>query len=164
MTRIVRLSGICLVLLILGCATGISRQGRSQITYQGSFAELQTASDEHKGEAVMLGGRVLKTEAHESSSEIVVLQLPLDSSNRPKDGDDSDGRFLIRSEQFMDPAIYQQWRLLTVVGKVSGKEVRSIGGFEYVYPVLEAIELKPWPWGRKTSPSFHFGVGVGTWF
>jgi outer membrane lipoprotein len=58
----------------------------------------------------MLGGRVLKTEARESSSEIVVLQLPLDSSNKPKDGDDSAGRFLIRSEQFLDPAIYQQWR------------------------------------------------------
>jgi outer membrane lipoprotein len=112
----------------------------------------------------MLGGRVLKTEAHESSSEIVVLQLPLDSSKKPKDGDESEGRFLIRSEKFLDPAIYQQWRLLTVVGKVSGKEVRSVGDFDYVYPVLEPIEIKPWPLGRKTSPSLHFGIGVGTWF
>lgn len=164
MIRTVRLPGICLVLFMLGCATGISQQGRSQVTYRGSFTELQAALEEHRGETVMLGGRVLKTKAYPNSSEITVLQLPLDRSNRPQEGDDSEGRFLIRSKEFLDPAIYQQWRQLTVVGRISGKEVRSIGDYEYVYPVLEVIELKPWPWGKKTSPSFHFGIGVGTWF
>jgi len=149
---------------VLGCATGISRQARSQVTYRGSFPALQTASDEHVGKIVMFGGKVIETKTYPSSSEITVLQLPLGSSNRPQDGDRSEGRYLIRSEQFLDPAIYQKGRLLTVVGRLSGSEVRSIGGFEYDYPVLEAIELKPWPQGRKTSPIFHFGIGVGTWF
>jgi outer membrane lipoprotein len=164
MTWTVRVLGICLVLLMLGCATGVSKQARSQVTYYGSFAALQTALDEHVGEVVMFGGKILRTKAYPNSSEIAVLQLPLGSGNRPQDGDHSEGRYLIRSEQFLDPAIYEQGRLLTVVGKLSGSEARSIGGFEYNYPVVEAIELKPWPWARKASPSFHFGIGVGTWF
>lgn len=164
MTWTVRLVGICLVLLMVGCATGVSKQARSQITYYGSFTALQTAPDKHVGEILMFGGKILKTSAYQSSSEITVLHLPLGSGNRPQDGDRSEGRYLIRSEQFLDPAIYQQGRLLTVVGKYSRSEGRSIGEFEYSYPVIEAIELKPWPWARRTSPSFHFGIGVGTWF
>jgi outer membrane lipoprotein len=161
----VRLPGICLVLVLLGCASGVSKQARSLVTYHGSFAALQKAIDEYKGETVMIGGKALRTDASQSSSEIAVLQLPLDRSNRPKDSDSSEGRFLIRSDQFLDPAIYQQGRLLTVVGRLAGKKVRSIGGFEYAYPVVEAIEIKPWPWPReKTWPSVHFGIGIGTWF
>lgn len=165
MARTVRLLRICLLLVLLGCASGVSKQARSLVTYQGSFAALQEAVDQYKGETVMLGGKVLRTDASQSSSEIAVLHLPLDRSNRPKDSDSSEGRFLIRSDQFLDPAIYQQGRPVTAVGRLAGKKVRSIGGFEYAYPVVEAIEIKPWPWPReRTSPSVHFGIGIGTWF
>jgi outer membrane lipoprotein len=165
MTWTARLLGICVLFVSLGCASGVSQQSRSQITYQGSFAELQKAPDEYRGETVMLGGKVLRADASEATSEIAVLQLPLDTSNKPKDTDDSEGRFLIRSDKFLDPAIYEQGRPVTVVGRLAGKQARSIGGFEYVYPVVEAVELKAWPWPQqKTSPSVHFGIGVGTWF
>ena len=139
MTWTVRLLGICVVFVTLGCASGVSQQSRSQITYQGSFAELQKTPDEYRVETVMLGGKVLRTDASEATSEIAVLQLPLDTSNKPKDTDDSEGRFLIRSDKLLDPAIYEQGRPITVVGRLAGKEARSIGGFEYVYPVVEAV-------------------------
>ncbi len=159
-----RLLGICVIFLILGCATGISQKARSQVTYNGSFAELQTAADEHMGEIVMLGGKVIETKGYPAFSEITVLQLPFGKKDRPQDGDRSDGRYLIRSEQFLDPAVYRQGSLLTVVGKLSGSEVRSIGEFQYVYPIVEGIEIKRWPQARKTFPSVHFGIGVGTRF
>jgi len=162
--RTLRLLGICVVFLILGCAAGISQQARSQVTYNGSFAELQTAADEHMGEIVILGGKVIETKGYPTFSEIAVLQLPLGKRDLPLDGDRSDGRYLVRSEQFLDPAIYRQGSLLTVVGRLSGSEVRSIGEFQYVYPLVEAIEIKRWPQARKTSPAVHFGIGVGTWF
>ena len=159
-----RALSICLVLIIIGCATGISRQVRSQVTYNGPFAELQKAPDEHLGEIVILGGKIIETKGSETSSEITVLQLPLDRKDRPQEGDRSEGRYLVRSEQFLDPAIYQEGSLLTVVGRLSTSEVRSIGGFQYVYPLVEAIEIKLWPRTRQATPSIHFGVGVGTWF
>ena len=162
--RTLRLLGICVVFLILGCATGISKKARSQVIYNGLFAELQTAADEHMGEIVILGGKVIETKGYPVFSEITVLQLPLGKKDRPQDGDRSDGRYLVRSEQFLDPAIYPQGSLLTVVGKLSGSEVRSIGEFQYVYPIVEAIEIKRWPQARKTSPGVHFGIGVGARF
>jgi outer membrane lipoprotein len=159
-----RLLGICLVLLMFGCATGISQQARSQVTYHGSFSELQGAVDRHRGEIIILGGKIIETKGYQSASEITVLQLPLDRRGRPEDGDRSEGRYLVRSGQFLDPAIYEKGTLLTVVGRLSGSEVRSVGGFPYVYPVVEPIELKSWARGRRSSPDLHFGIGVGTWF
>ena len=148
---------------MLGCATGISRQVRSQVTYNGSFEELQTSADEHVGEIVILGGKVIETKGYPTFSEITVLQLPLGKRDRPQDGDRSGGRYLVRSE-FLDPAIYRQGSLLTVVGRLSGSEARSIGEFQYLYPILEAIEIKLWPQARKALPAVHFGIGIGTWF
>ncbi|NVM21379.1 MAG: Slp family lipoprotein [Desulfobacterales bacterium] len=159
-TRTVRLIGICLIFLMSGCATGISRQAHSRVTYSGSFAQLQTAPDDHMGEVVMLGGMIIETKGSPTASEITVLQLPLGRRDRPQEGDRSEGRYLIRSEQFLDPAIYQKGSQVTVVGRLRGSEVRSIGGFQYVYPLVEAIEIKLWPRARRISPSVHFGVGV----
>jgi outer membrane lipoprotein len=154
---------LALLSIVLGCATGISRETRLQVTYEGTFTALQKAPANHTGEIVMFGGKVIEAKSSPTSSEITVLQLPVDTRHRPKDGDRSEGRYIIRSDQFLDPAIYQAGTLLTVVGKMTGSELRSIGGFQYVYPLVEAIEIKPWPAGGRKSPSFHFGIGVGTW-
>jgi outer membrane lipoprotein len=163
-TLTVRLVIMLLVLHTTGCATGIPRQIRSQVTYHGSFSELRGNIDQHGGEVVMLGGKVIETQGSQTGSQISVLQLPLDRRGRPKDANQSEGRYLIRSGQFFDPAIYEKGTLVTVVGKLGGSEVRSIGGFQYDYPIVEAIEVKPWPREQRTSPRFHFGVGVGKSF
>ena len=158
------LLGSCLVLLVIGCATGISQQSRSRVTFTGTFPELQKTPDVYVDEVVILGGKILETQASQTSSELTVLQLPLGSKSRPVNSDQSKGRFLVRSDQFLDPAIYKKGRLLTVVGILKNSKVRAIGGFEYVYPLLEAIEIKLWPTESRIKPSFRFGIGIGTSF
>ncbi len=154
--------GVGLVFAMLGCASGISQQARLQVNYHGSFLELQRNADEHNGKVAILGGKVIETVRSETASEITVLHLPLDWRNRPEDNDQSQGRYLIRSKEFLDPAIYAKGTLLTVVGRIHGSEVRSIGEFEYAYPIIEAIEVRRCEAG--TSTGIHFGIGVGTSF
>ena len=156
--------GILLLLLSFGCATGISRQVRSQVTYAGPFSDVQKAPDKHVGEIVMFGGKILNNQASPAFSELTVLQLRIDSRDRPKDGNQSEGRYLILSDQFLDPAIYKKGALLTVAGRITGSEVRAIGGFDYVYPKLKAIEIKLWPEDDRNYPRFHIGIGVGKTF
>ena len=156
--------GIFFVMLVVGCATGISQQSRSKVTYMGTFPELQKNPDTYVSEVVMLGGKIIEAQVSSTSSELTVLQLALGNSGRPVNLDQSAGRFLVQSEQFLDPATYQKGMLLTVVGILKGSKVRAIGSFDYVYPLVEAIEIKLWPKARQTQPSFHFGIGVGTTF
>ncbi len=156
--------GICLFMLVAGCTAGISKASRSQVTYKGNFADLQKNPDAFGNEIVMFGGKILKTQVSPNSSELMVLQLPLDSNGRPVNQIQSEGRFLIHSDQFLDPANYKKGAFLTVVGVSKGKKIRPIGDYDYVYPLLEEIEIKLWPNEIRTSPRFHFGFGIGTTF
>jgi outer membrane lipoprotein len=150
------------VFLSAGCATGISKQARAQVTYSGNFSALQVRPRAYLGQVVMFGGKILETKASATSSEITVLQLPLGTSDRPQDGDRSEGRFLVRSVEFLDPAVYRTGLLLTAVGRMTGSEVRPIGGLDYAYPIMEAIEIKLWPERSPVYPGVQFGVGVGS--
>ena len=154
------LFGIGFVLLAAGCTKGISKQAQSQVTYSGTFAELQEKPGDHAGEVVLLGGKIIETQVISEYSEITVLQLPLGGGDRPRIEDQSEGRFLIRSKQLLDPALYTEGTAITVVGKLVGKEARKVGEFKYVYPVLEPIEIKLWPKDRVGGPDVHFGIGV----
>jgi outer membrane lipoprotein len=156
--------GILFMMLVMGCAAGISQQSRSMVTYTGTFSALQKTPDAYKGEVVMLGGRIIETKASSPLSELTVLQIVLGSGSRPVDPDRSEGRFIVQSNQILDPAVYQKDMLLTVVGTLKGNKILSIGDFEYAYPLVELIEIKLWPKGMRTSPTIHFGVGVGTSF
>jgi len=154
------LFGIVCILLAAACTKGVSKQARSQVTYSGSFLELQEKPKDHVGEVVILGGKIIETQVKPEYSEITVLQLPLGGGDRPRVGDQSKGRFLIRAKQLLDPAVYTEGTAITVVGKLVGSEARKVGEFKYVYPVLEPIEIKLWPKDNGGSPSVHFGIGV----
>ncbi|MEJ2656235.1 MAG: Slp family lipoprotein [Desulfobacterales bacterium] len=156
--------GIFSIIILAGCAAGISQQARSKVTYTGTFSALQKTPNLYKGEVVMLGGRIIEVQTSSSLTELTVLQLALDTSGRPVNPDQSGGRFIIQSKKFLDPALYQKNMLLTVVGTLKGSKVLPIGGFDYAYPLVEPIEIKVWPKGVRTSPVIHFGIGVGTSF
>jgi len=156
--------GISFIMLVTGCAPGISQQSRSKVTYTGSFSALQKTPDAYKGEVILLGGRIIEVKTSPPLSELHVLQLALGTSGRPVNSDQSQGRFIVQTNQFLDPAVYQKDLFLTVVGTLKGRKVLPIGGFEYTYPLLEPIEIKLWPKEIQTQPIIHFGFGVGASF
>ncbi len=153
-----------MVMAVLSCAAGVSEQARSQVTYMGTFAQVQAQPQTYTGETVMWGGKIVQTQPGNNQSELMVLQLELGSQNRPQDDDSSQGRFLARSKQFLDPALYPPGTLITVVGRLTGSEERLIGKMAYQYPVVDIIEAKKWPNDTDNSPRFHFGIGIGKTF
>lgn len=148
---------------ISGCG-GISKQVRSQVTYTGTFDQLQADPEQKIGETVIFGGKIIGTQVLDTGTELTVLQLALSGSDRPQDNDQSKGRFIVRSAQFLDPALYPDGTLITVVGKFTGSQERPIGQMPYRYPVIDPLEIKKWPVETDTSPRFHFGIGVGKTF
>lgn len=158
------ITGLLTMTLLTGCAAGLSKQAKSRVTKTINFSELVSNPDQYRGEILLLGGEVIDTRPAKDRSEIMILHSPLDLETRPVSGKPSEGRFLIRSDQFFDPEIYKKGRQLTLVGRVSGAEVQPIGQFEYMYPILEPIEIKIWPHRTVTYPRFHFGFGLGTSF
>ena len=148
---------------LLGGCSGVSQQARSQVTYFGSFDQLQREPDKYRGTTVIWGGRIISAQALEGTTEFEVLQLELNRGRRPVAGGISQGRFIIRSQVFIDPALYPQGSLITVVGPFKATAQRAIDRMPYHYPVIGIIEIKKWPPGAA-SPQIHFGIGVGTRF
>jgi len=153
-----------LAFFLAGCASGISRQARSQITYTGPFNSVQADPETYKDKIVMWGGSIIETLSQNGSTEMVVLQMELSSQGYPRESDKSQGRFMVHSSIFMDPAIYPEGTLITVVGRLDRSETRLIGEMPYLYPVISAIEIKKWAPGEDPSPRFHFGIGIGAHF
>jgi len=149
--------------MLLGCGGGISKQVRTQVTFFGSFADLQRQPDRFKDEMVVLGGKIIENRTSDVGTELEVLQLELDGDDRPTDSDHSAGRFMVKTKQFLDPEIYARGDRVTVAGRVQGGETRPIGRMAYTYPVIRLVEIKKWIHQRH-SPRFHFGIGFGTHF
>jgi outer membrane lipoprotein len=127
-----------------------------------SFPALQQNPDSYKGKVVVLGGQIITTTVKADETWIEVLEKPLDYQQRPSDTDKSSGRFLVRFQGFLDPAIYASGRKLTVAGQVDGKVVRPLKEINYTYPLLTAREHYLWkPAYVYSSPRFGIGIGGG---
>ncbi len=111
----------------------------------------------------MVGGDILATRPKPGETEVEILSKPLSSDDRPQRGDVSNGRVLVRSAQFLDPAVYAEGRRLTVIGTVTGEEERKIGELPYRYPVLTSTALHLWP---REVPDTVYGPSwfYGPWF
>jgi len=147
-----------------GCASGISKAARSQVTYTGDFKSVQADPDRFTGQVVHWGGRVVENRSVASGSELVLLALPVSRWGRPGNVDDSPGRYLLRSDVFLDPAVYAPGARVTVVGRLNGSQAGHIGERAYTFPVVQSIELKKWATRSDQPPRFHFGIGIGTTF
>ena len=99
----------------------------------------------HQGARVILGGEIVATTTKPSETEIEVLSRPLGGGDVPERSDRTDGRFLVRAREFLDPAVYARGRRLSVLGTIAGSVERRVGEVPYAYPVVTAEQIKLWP-------------------
>jgi outer membrane lipoprotein len=133
-------------LLAAGCAaTPFPEELTRSVNRSFSLAQIRADPRASLGARVILGGEIVATTPKAGETQIEVLARRLDSGDAPERSDSSPGRFLVRTQDFLDPAIYARGRRLTVLGTVAGFEERPIGEVPYAYPVLAAERIKLWP-------------------
>lgn len=146
---------------LAACAPTFSREAMDRVSRDVSFRDVQKDPLRFKGTWVMVGGMILETRNSPEGTSIEVLQRPLDSRGRPEETDETEGRFIIVSAQYLDPAVYYGGKRISIVGEVTGQEVRPLGGINYLYPMIAAREVRLWePW---SEPRFSFGIGIGSY-
>lgn len=157
---------IAAMILLAGCAHVISKEVLQEVDASLTFAHVSKDPETYTGKTVLFGGDVIETQNLSNKTLVVVLQHPLGSRGEPSAGDVSEGRFIITTVEFLDPAIYNPGRKITVAGTVVGKEVRPLGEITYAYPVIKKRELYLWPKEEAASdePKVHFGLGFGIGF
>jgi outer membrane lipoprotein len=156
-----RLMLLGVMLVSAGCAPTFSHEALDRVDRDLTFRELQGDPDRFQGKWVLLGGSILDIRNTPQGAFIEVLQRPVDRQGRPRETDETEGRFIIESAQYLDPAVYHPGKRISLIGQVSGQEVRPLGEIHYRYPVVTPRELRLWE--PRTGPAFSIGVGVGVY-
>lgn len=105
---------------------------------------VRTAPERYRAQTVRWGGVIASVRNLKDESELEVVGRRLDRNARPLAEDHSDGRFLARVTQFIDPAIYAVGREVTLRGELEESVARTIGEFPYTYPVVRVEAIYLW--------------------
>lgn len=96
------------------------------------------------GKKARWGGKIVSVQNKKDVSEIEVVFFPEDNYGKPKTNMPSIGRFKAVVEGFVDPLVFEQGRLITVVGEVGEGQSGIIGEQTYLYPTLNAMGYYMW--------------------
>src|SRR5512134_3368742 len=127
-----------------GCAPPFPEELLRTVDRVLSLERLRSDTERYRGTVVMFGGMIVDVKNTTEGTFIEVLQQPLDRRGRPERTDQTEGRFLARSGEYLDSAVYLAGRDITIVGEVSGERTLRLGEIDYRYPVITIRDLRLW--------------------
>ena len=139
--RKISCSLIFLLLILAGCTPFISKDLRREISKDITFRQVIKDPEAYTGKTVLISGIIIGSKNTKKGTLIEILQKPADMEGRPKDVDDSDGRFLALYDGYLDTAIYAQGREVAVAGEIKGKRILPLGEIDYTYPLISIKEI-----------------------
>ncbi len=144
-----------LFLISAGCVSLISRELRSELSPDITFKQVVKDPDAHKGKTILISGIILGSRNTKEGTLIEILQKPTDINGRPKDVDDSDGRFLALYDGYLETAIYSRGREVAVAGEITGKKILPLGEIDYIYPLISIKEVHLFKVKKEEAFSYY---------
>jgi outer membrane lipoprotein len=132
------------VILIAGCASPVPEMIRTFPSSGPTVSQVKGDIGRFVGTRVRWGGSIAVVDNRPSRTSIEIVARPLEKNGRPVVDDVSRGRFRAQIGGFLDPAIYAEDRLLTVVGTIQGEVTRAIGDYQYRFPVVAVESYYLW--------------------
>ncbi len=136
---------IILAILLLGACSNLPTAIKDAPSTEVQLQDVQNNIEAYKGSSVRWGGTIVQVENDEDASWIHVLYYPLKGYGRPRLNRSSQGRFLMHSEKFLDPAVYAKGTQITVAGVLTGDTERMIGKKTLKLPVINVSHDYIWP-------------------
>lgn len=150
----------CSVLLLSGCQIYVPLDIHTAPVYGASLLEVREHPERYKGRAVRWGGTIVAVENRTEGTWVEIVGKYLARDGRPAETDVSPGRFIAAWLGFLDPAVYQAGRQVTVSGVVEGSIERPIGAQAYRYPLIKARTVYLWTEYRYPDypdyPYYHY--------
>ena len=140
-------------IFITGCSAVPKALEVPESTALTNFSAAQDNANNEQGKQARWGGVIAKVTNNAKNSMLEIVHFPLKSSARPKQGDETQGRFRVYFSGLLDPIIYKEGRSITALGTVTSSEDGKIGEHEYNYPVLKASYIHLWKDIQKVNVS-----------
>jgi starvation-inducible outer membrane lipoprotein len=145
--------------LLVGCAGRIPPQLAEQVSWNLDFPEIRRQPEAYSGRVVALGGIVTYIDAVEEGYRVVVSELSLDGSSRPRPAVNQlpRGMFIVLLPRHMFPSDLRPGVEITVVGEIRGTGAVPEAASAEGLPLLEARYIQVW------SPSWWPRFQLGVW-
>lgn len=152
-----RLSLIVIFIAALTACSNVPKQIKSPPAQDVQLNQVIANKEMMAGQPVRWGGEIVEVENTNDASLIQVVQFPLNHYGKPQLNNNSQGRFIARSEQFFDPAVYKQGRLITFSGKATTDIAkRSIDEKQIIMPVIDVTDSYRWqPTEPRPTTYYH---------
>lgn len=136
------LASACLFILV-GCS-GLPRTISRAPLGDPQLADVRRDVSTYQNATVRWGGIIVSVENEAEATWIQILQKRLKRNGRPRDEQRTEGRFLVRIEKFLDPAIFAEGKTLTVFGEVGEQTQRMVGKHTLTLPLVHGREYHLW--------------------
>lgn len=144
------------ICILLGACSNLPPAIQDAPLFDIPYGEATRNVAHYKDAPVRWGGVVIDVENEQNFSLVQVLYYPLNSYGRPRLDKANDGRFLIKSPEFLDPAVYTKDTEITVAGTLKGDIERTIGNKTLRLPLISATVIHLWP---ADMPGNYYGYG-----
>ena len=132
------------VLVLLSGCSNIPKQITTAPSNDLQLNEIQGQIENFANQDVRWGGEVVSVENNNDASILQIVQYPLNHYGKPIINQSSDGRFLAKTTEFIDPVVYKKGTLLTFTGTLNGEDVRKVDQKELIMPVLVVSSMYKW--------------------
>ena len=136
---------ISICLLLSACASlppAFEEAPVTNVTYDQVREDLEG----YNKTLVRWGGVIVDVDNVENASLMQVIHYPLDYYGRPQLSKPSEGRFVIKSAELLDPEAYAAERELIVLGVIAGEIERTMRNETRVWlPLINATAIHLWP-------------------
>ncbi len=133
------------ICLLLNACSNLPPAIKNPPLYDISYTQAIQQITGYKYAMVRWGGVIINVENEQDFSLVEVLYYPLDNKGRPQTDQSHEGRFLIKSPEFLDPVVYSKNTEITVAGTLIGDIERTIGNKELRLPLVSATTIHLWP-------------------
>ena len=147
------------ILLLLNACSGLPPAVRDAEVIDISYGQVHQDIDSYEHTPVRWGGIIVDVENEENFSLMQVMYHPLDSFGRPQVYKAGEGRFVIKTAEFLDPVTYTKDRMITSAGIIEGQVERSVGKKHIWVPLISSSAIHLWPLDYRNNYYGYCGYG-----
>lgn len=145
-----RILTLFVILVLTACGPtkpSIHAKSNNDISYEQVIQNV----DLYQGQLVRWGGMIGQVANYENFSELTIVQFPLTRHGVPISTEPSAGRFIVRSEHFLDPLIYSPEKLVTIIGTVKTLQLQKVDQKMLNLPLIAVEQSHVWPQNNPSS-------------
>jgi len=144
MTKWSAFSVASLLFMVLTGCSNIPKQITTAPLNDLQLSKVRDQVENFQNQQVRWGGEVVSVENNNDVSLVQIVQYPLNNYGKPVTTKSSEGRFIAKTDEFIDPVVFKEGTLLTFTGIVDGETVRKIDQKELTMPVINVTYMYRW--------------------